>query len=425
VVTVGPGVGDRTGAASASKAPARTRAGGPARTAPPPPPPRAAWVRAWERLPEGLRYSLVVYSITRLFVLVAVIGYQAANPRESLSHSAGKWDGWWYVRIAQSGYSESLRPSVTRLTDWHHGYSDWAFFPGYPLVVGAVQRLTTLPTGLIAVVVATSFGLLTLWAVHGLGREFGGREVGRASALLVAAWPGSAIFQQPYSEGLFLAAVTAALLALQRERWLLAGLLGAVATATRPSGVALVVAAGAVAAVRLLRDREWRPLLAPVLSCAGAGAFLAYGWWRTGDPMVWRHAENLWVQRFDLSHKMLDTWAQSLLHLPRSAHAPGGGQILATSLVQILGVLALAALVPAVWVLRRRLTLPLAVYAAVSLVMILGYSAVGTRPRTLLAVVPAFVWFAAWRPRAARIAAWTMAPLLSVLTVLWLWRVTP
>jgi hypothetical protein len=98
----------------------------------------------------------------------------------------------------------------------------------------------------------------------------------------------------PYTEGLFLASAGAALVCLQKRQWVWAGLLGAVASATRANGLAVVAAAVVAAVLAVLADREWRALLAPALSAAGPAAFVVYGWQRTGDVLVWRHAENLW-----------------------------------------------------------------------------------------------------------------------------------
>jgi len=80
----------------------------------------------------------------------------------------------------------------------------------------------------------------------------------------------------------------------------------------------------------------------------------------------------------------------------------------------------------AAWRLRSRLDLPSVVYAAVTVFLILGSSAVAPRPRTMLALVPAAVWVAAaWNPRRVRLVAWCLAPTLGVMSWLWLWEVTP
>ena len=66
------------------------------------------------------------------------------------------------------------------------------------------------------------------------------------------------------------------------------------------------------------------------------------------------------------------------------------------------------------------------VYAVVAAFAVVGYSAVGPRPRMVLAVVPGFVWLAATLPRWATVAlAALFVPLLVGVTATWLWGVTP
>jgi hypothetical protein len=377
-------------------------------------------------LSPGLRYSLFIYLLTRVAGLLGVAAFLHDNPAKSLPSLIDKWDGWWYLRLAEYGYSRSLRPPVPRPIDYHHQYSDWAFFPAYPLAIRAVHQVTDLPYAATAIGLSAAFGLLAVWAMYSLGAAYGGPAVGRGAALLMAACPGSGVFLQPYSEGLFMASATAALVLLLKRRWIMAGVLGAVASATRPTGVAVIAAAAAVAVVHLVRHRDPRALLSPALACSGIGGFILFGWERTGDLLVWRHAENLWSQRLDLSHKLIQTWIRTVSHPGVAIRTQGGQATLAATVLGIGGAVALVVVLAAVWARRRELSLPLAVYGLTAVLMIVCYSAVGPRPRTLLAVVPAFVWVAAWWPRRVTIVVAVCAtPLIAVVSYLWLWDVTP
>jgi Gpi18-like mannosyltransferase len=271
-----------------------------------------------------------------------------------------------------------------------------------------------------SIVVAAVVGVLAVWAVYALGEAHGGVEVARGAALLVAAWPGSAAFDLPYTESLFLASAGAALVCLHKRWWILAGLLGAVASATRPNGLAVAAAAVVAAGLAILREREWKALLAPALSVSGAAAFVLYGWRHSGDPLAWRHAENLWHQRLDFNAAALQNAVRVLGDLGTALGSPSGRNAVAVTLLRVLGLLLVIATLAAAWANRRRLSLPVVAYTAVSLAMILGYSTVGTRPRMVLTVLPAFVWLAAWLPRRAVIVvAICLLPLLGVVTYLW------
>jgi len=78
-----------------------------------------------------------------------------------------RWDGWWYVNIAEHGYS--YRPGHM---------SAVAFFPVYPLVVRAVAASGTGDVGLTAIVVT-----LALTPVLALFHGFAALRRGRVSLL--------------------------------------------------------------------------------------------------------------------------------------------------------------------------------------------------------------------------------------------------
>ncbi|MGZ4651100.1 MAG: hypothetical protein ACXV3A_11265, partial [Kineosporiaceae bacterium] len=275
-------------------------------------------------------------------------------------------------------------------------------------------------------VAAGILGFLAVWAMYALGREFGGVRVGQGTALLVAAWPGAAAFTWPYSEGLFVAATAVSLLSLNRCRWVLAGLAGAVATLTRPSGVAVLVAATVVAVVEIARHHEWRALAAPALSSLGLTAFVVFGWWRTGDLMVWRHAENLWGQQLDFGRVLIRQSWPVLRHPATAQRTDLGQRRLAEARLDLLGAALVVAFAVAAVLRWRRLTVAMVAYSLVSLFFIVGYSQVATRPRTVLALLPGFVWLAAAVPRWLAVAvAVAFVPLTVQTSYAWLWTVTP
>jgi hypothetical protein len=115
------------------------------------------------------------------------------------------------------------------------------------------------------------------------------------------------VFGVAYSDGLFLGATVWACVMLERRRYVAAGLLGALASATRPTGLAVIAClvvggleVGGVLQVaeargmRLLRRFDvpnrlnlsvLKPrLLAPAISALGLGGYMAYLAVRFGDP---------------------------------------------------------------------------------------------------------------------------------------------
>lgn len=355
----------------------------------------------------GARLVVAGWAVTRLLVLLgAAFGHSDRQPGNLLHRIAVTWDGAWYLQIAQDGYSASLRAPVQGIL---HRFSDWAFFPGLPLLVRGVHEVTRLPYDATGLLVGQLTGLAAVLAVHRLATTYAGPEAARTAALLFVTWPGSVALSLTYSEGLGIASAALTLDALLRRRWALAGVAGLVATATRVTGIAVVAAALVVAVLAVRRRREWRALLAPLVGAAGMAGFLLYGWARTGDPLVWRHAEALWSQRFDLLVRMGQYWLTAVPH-----GAP-------KAMLQLLGSVAL------IWLLALALggrldwRDPLVVTTAVTLVLILGSSTVGPRPRMVLTAFPLLVLAAPHVPRrTANVVAVASATLLAPVAYLWM-----
>ena len=96
--------------------------------------------------------------------------------------------------------------------------------------------------------------LVALWPLYKLVAEQFGDRTARWSLFFLAFSPFSITFAAGYAEALFVPLTLAVFLLVRRERWLLAGVLGAVATLTRPNGVLIVI----VFAVALVHRFGWR-----------------------------------------------------------------------------------------------------------------------------------------------------------------------
>lgn len=354
-------------------------------------------------------FTLAIYLATRLAVGIGVAVVAVTPHLPSRRLVPERWDAWWYIYLAQHGYGHSLHPQAV---DFHRHFSQWAFFPLYPLAIRAVHWVTGAGWVTCGYVAANILGFFAVRAVYALGQEFAGDEVGRGAAVLFAAWPGSVLLSMPYSEGLFLTATAFALRELLRRRWVLAGSWAAVATATRPMGLAIVAAALCASAIALVRRHDWRSLAAPLLSVVGIGSFLLFSRIRMGDALIWRKAETYWHQKLDFSVGLPSTWAHEIS--THSFRAP-------EAFTEIVGATLLVAFVLVLAWRVRRTPVALLCYTAVATAMIVGYSTVAPRPRMVLALVPGFVVLASLRRR------WLVYPLavafsslIALFTVLYL-----
>jgi Mannosyltransferase (PIG-V) len=145
-----------------------------------------------------------------------------------------RWDALWYQKISLGGYVPTGLPGNSGSTT--------AFFPLYPLLVHTLGGWAGNGATL---VVATLLSLATfaigLAIVHRLATLELGPQAGRAAVLVIAFWPAGPFFSAPYTESLFLALSAGTFLAARRDRWWLAALLAGLASATRNTGVLLIV----------------------------------------------------------------------------------------------------------------------------------------------------------------------------------------
>ncbi len=105
--------------------------------------------------------------------------------------------------------------------------------------------------------------------------------------VLGALFPGSFVLSFAYTEALLLVFAMACLWCLMSQRWVAAGVLAALGTATRPNGLALVLACAVAAVIAIRDERDWRSLAAPILAPLGFIAFQVWLGQHTGEAGVW------------------------------------------------------------------------------------------------------------------------------------------
>ncbi len=268
--------------------------------------PRTLARRARDRVAvtvRGARFAIAVYLATRaLLLLVAFVNGTLRH--HAFTHELSQWDGLWYRMLADHGYPTHVSHVQTTL----------GFFPVYPGIVWAVSHVFVLPvahyeilsTTIAGVIVSGVGGLIATVLVQRLATGWWGEHAGRKAVLIFCLFPGSVVFSMVYAEGVMLALAAGCILALQKRRWVLAGSLAAVATATEPEALVLVVVCAVSAGVELWRrgltDRAARrSLIAPALSMVGVGLFAAFLWIWTGSPFASFIAQHYgWSEKTDV-----------------------------------------------------------------------------------------------------------------------------
>ena len=236
-------------------------------------------------------FVLAVFAASRVFFLgvgaLAAAFLPAAEPVGSPLEPPGllnywaHWDGGWYSEIATEGYG-ARAPAST------------AFFPLYPMLV----RLGTAIGGgpaLWGVLISLAATLFALYFLYGIAEKLYDTRTARTSTLALAFFPTAFFLNAVYTEALFLALTTGSIWAAYvRRDFLLAGLIGGLAAATRNLGLFLLIPLF-IEWDRNRREVGGRGLAALALVPAGLAAYGVFLWLRFGDPMISaRQQEDYW-----------------------------------------------------------------------------------------------------------------------------------
>lgn len=248
-----------------------------------------------------------VVSIWLISRLVIVIGMQLIAPLlpSSIVHGNAPptigWelfsqaDGEWYKRIVTSGYNYSEYEYISEKNQ-----SSIAFFPLFPLITRAVMSFG-LPFEVAGTVVNNLAFLGALGVLYNWVEERHGISAARWSTAVLAWCPSSLFATVTYTEGLFLLLTTASLQAFDKGQYARSAIWGAMATATRVNGAALIPT------FLLVAWRERRPLIAYAAGLATVTGLLLFSLYcaiRFGDPLAFAHAQKAWQSQVGFSWKV-------------------------------------------------------------------------------------------------------------------------
>lgn len=208
----------------------------------------------------------------------------------SLVSRLTEWDGRWFISLAQHGY-ERL---PLGLYDAHYhldAFTGYAFFPGYPALIGLLSRVPMATPAKAAVGISVAASLFAAAGVARIGERCGGRRFGLLLVVLFAAAPMGIVLWMAYSEALFCALAAWALVGVLERRWLLAGVCAFAAGLVRPTASAVIVvlivavlAGGRRDGGRRDGERAWFSAAAAPMGMAGYIAWVSV---RTHDLTGW------------------------------------------------------------------------------------------------------------------------------------------
>jgi len=317
-----------------------------------------------------------VYVVVRAVGLAFLYWYAHVHG-SSISYALTKWDGHWFLGIAEHGYhgvSANLVDAFGHRTD----ATALAFFPGYPLLVAAVAWLPWVSVFGAALGVNVVGGVVAAIGLARLSRTItGSPRVGLLMVVLFAAAPMGVVLSMTYSEALFVALAVWALNGVLERRWVLAGVCTGLAGLVRPTAAALVLAVVAAAVLAVLHRRDgWRPWAAALLAPLGLLGYLGWVGWQTHSVFGWFTLQSRgWNSGFDGG-------AASWRYLVRQVSDPGPLMEVASVLI------VLAALALVVLSVAARLPWPVLLYGVgVTVMAVASNGLMPAKPRLLLPAV--------------------------------------
>jgi len=232
-----------------------------------------------------------------LLVMVSYFGYILLTvPKDSqvgvnttaFFTSWNRWDAANYVRIAQFGYQRVY---------------DTAFLPLFPLLISAIAHLLGSWSYLLVGMILSNAALLgSLFVIYQLAVEVQGEQVAQRTLIYLCIFPTAFFFFAAYNESLFLLLTSGAFLAMRRQHWWLAGILGMLAATTRPAGLFLGVIYlwelwASHESVAAARQRIWLRLLPILLIPLGLIGYCVYCWMTFGNPVAFVTVQSHWARQ--------------------------------------------------------------------------------------------------------------------------------
>ena len=365
------------------------------------------------------RLALLLTGLLSTWVMMSGVKIQRANliyhePTVLPLEIWARWDSEWYLLIAEQGYDSSEHFEGLK----YESNATAGFLPLYPILISVLSPLI----GSVAagVVVSNACLLVCLWLLYGLARREDGEEDGHVAGLATCAallvFPTSLFLSAVYSESLFLMLSLLVFNRSLRGKFAAAGIAGALAALTRPTGVLLAIPIVVEWWMRKKRMPETSPLPAAwsLAPAAGLSLFLLFCGRIFGDPFALMARQERW------RGGMSGPW-RAFVRYFQEGPTPHGTH---GSTVELILALFVIALLPIVY---RKLRLSYALWATAMVLLPLS-STLWSFGRFALTVFPVFIVIGmGWTGRHKRLVALygfigaTVSGLFMALFANWWW----
>ena len=287
-------------------------------------------------LPMPVVLGLIPLGFALLGLAIRYAAYAHIVPDANVANFANglcRWDCNWYVKIAESGYDSFPVPNKISA-------GNWAFFPLYPFFVGLLRLISGLPTMPLATATSIVLSMASTFVAWPLLERNLRAYTLYCSFLLCG--PFSIYFATFYTEVAFILLTNCVFLALKRSNYIVAGLFGALLSATRIVGVFIVFAIavqglmdyrskhGSTAGFIRTSLKQPQLLAAIFLAPLGLFAYMAYLYFLMGDGLAFQHVQRAWAR---VSGNPFDFLWQAITWVDRTGFWISPPQQLATAAI--------------------------------------------------------------------------------------------
>lgn len=198
----------------------------------------------------------------------------------------GNFDGVHYLRLAQNGYDAQFSQ---------------AFFPLYPLLI---KFLNFLPKGnydlslfvdpsyfYVGLILSNILFVIALFFLYKLWTIEYDSKITKLATILLLTFPTSYYFGAIYSESLFLLLAVLTFWFVRKDKFILAGIMTALASATKIQGVLLAVFIlielwyKYKTGIKTRLNSFWKDVVGLLIAPLGLATYMLYLWKQFGDPI--------------------------------------------------------------------------------------------------------------------------------------------
>lgn len=222
--------------------------------------------------------SLIIFLAPKILPYKASFPYSTELKYYGMPFALEKlanFDGVHYLTIAKNGY---LGTDLIQ-----------AFFPFYPFLISLINPIfhNYLLSG---IVISHIFALISFYLLYYLVKNEFNQKIALNTVIIFAFFVSSFYLRSLYNESLFLTLILASFITAKKKHYLLAGVLGGLASATRVVGIFILPSLFLM--IYLKDKRNWQAYLKVSISALGLLAYMFYLRWQFNDYLYFFHVQS-------------------------------------------------------------------------------------------------------------------------------------